>query len=309
MLQPPTPKNQHYVWRHHLDAWTANDGIACYRQADRHGFRTNPKNIASETYFYRVFDLTEAEAKYLDLVIAGRPNYWTQVTCRNFVNLFTHGGKLRRQLDDPGLDEKLRAEIKKQVEYIENSICEQYHVAVEQAGQPLLARLRAGDATFWDNENDACAFTHFIATQYLRTARMRDAIIDIPLPPDVDLARVWPIEHHFRTIEIGAALFDARDRYRAIILKNTSPIHFITGDQPVINLNPTGVLDMKLYYPVTPTCALLLTTDPVEQPRSVSELEARRLNLEIYRWSRDQLYGVDLDYLKAVGVLDKIPLS
>lgn len=253
-----------------------------------------------------MFDLTDAEKNYLDRVIRSLPNAWAQQTCRLFVQIFTHGGELRRQLDKPGLEEKERTKIEQKVQYIERSIVELYHGAIEHEGAPLLARLRARDATFWDNEKDACAFAAFIATQYLRTARMRDAVINISRPPSVNLDRVWPILHHFKTTETGAALHEARGRYRAIILENATPIHFITGDQPVINLNPTNT-DLKLYYPITPTCALLLTADPFDQPRSVSILDAEWLNREIHRWSLDQLYGVDLDYLERICALDKIP--
>lgn len=253
-----------------------------------------------------MFDLTDAEKNYLEHVIRSLPNAWARDTCRLFVKIFTFGEELRRQLDKPGLKEEERTEIEQKIEYVERSIVELYHGAIEHEGDPLLARLRSRDASFWDNEKESCAFAAFIATQYLRTAKMRDVFINISRPPSVNLERVWPILHQFKTTEIGAALHEARSRYRAIIIENATQIHFITGDQPVINLNPTNI-DMKLYYPITPTCALLLTADPFEHPRSVSIREAEWLNREIYRWSLDQLYGVDLDYLKWVCNLDKIP--
>lgn len=305
-MLPPTPKNQHYIWKHYLDAWAPSGKIACYRQRERKAFTPNTKNIASETYFYRVFDLTKPELAYLDGVIQSRPEH-VRETLRGFVEMFQLvANKTRRFLEQHGKpDPVIRAQSQALLDQAERSLGEQYHVAVEQGAIPLLASLRQGDASFWLNESDASVFSYFIATQYLRTARMRNAVVGAVAAVGIDISRIWPIECHFWSTEIGATLFVNRHRYRAVILTNETDVLFITGDQPAINLHPASVPEFKLYYPVTPKTALLLTVDPGELNRSISRLEAERLNHSIYSHSDDQIYGLDKAYLKAVGTLPK----
>jgi Protein of unknown function (DUF4238) len=305
-MLPPTPKNQHYVWQHYLEAWVVGGKIACYRQRDRKPLRTNPKNIASESYFYRVYDLNDHESAYLEAVIASRPNKWAQETHRNFLKLFQLTGKLRAFLAVHGKkDAPTLAASEALLDQAERSLGESYHVAVENKGAPLLALLRLRDASFWLNAEDASDFAYFIATQYMRTARMRNAVVSAIAVRGLDLSRVWSIESHFWATEIGAALFGSRDRYRAVILTNDTAVSFIAGDQPAVNMNAPEEPDMKLFYPVAPNTALMLTVDPAESSRNVTQIEAEHLNHAIYRWSDDQIYGVDPAYLSDISGLDK----
>lgn len=302
---PPTPKNQHYVWKHYLDAWAPSGKIACYRQRERKAFTPNTKNIASETYFYRVFDLTEAELAYLNGVINSQPER-VRETLRGFVDMFQLVAQTRRLLERHGKpDPAIKAQSQALLDQAERCLGEQYHVAIEQRAIPLLDRLRNGDASFRLNERDASCFSYFIATQYLRTARMRNAVVGAVAAAGIDISPVWPIECHFWSTEIGATLFLNRDRYRAVILTNRTDVSFITGDQPAINLHAANIPEFRLYYPVTPETALLLTVDPDEVNRSISHLESERLNHSIYSRSDDQIYGLDKAYLEAIGTIAK----
>ncbi|TGX55819.1 DUF4238 domain-containing protein [Sphingomonas gei] len=308
-MLPPVPKNQHYVWRYYLEAWAVDDLLACYRQRDRKPIRTNPKNIASQTYFYRVPALSEAELNYLELVIANRPDEGARQVHRNFVKLFQMPAKVRQIVERHGRPD-VRAASEALLDHADRSLGERYQVGIENKGLPLLERLKARDAAFWKDGSGIDDFLFFIANQYLRTARMQNLIARITAPPGVDLGKVWSIERHIWATEIGAALLRERERYRAVILVNRTRIPFITGDQPVINLNPSRARDVKLYYPVRPDTALLLTTDDYapDGAKEISAFDAERYNYEMYRWSDDQIYGLDTAYLAEVCALDKMPL-
>ena len=65
----PNSKNQHYVWQHYLNAWAAEGTFCCFRHKDRHLFTTQPKSVASETYFYEAHQLTEADRKFIEAII------------------------------------------------------------------------------------------------------------------------------------------------------------------------------------------------------------------------------------------------
>lgn len=305
-----TPKNQHYVWQHYLEAWTTRGTIACYRQRDRKSFNPGTANIASQTYFYRTFDLTEAESAYLEATIASRPNLAMRESHRGFVAMFQTVARLREMVPPgDGDDRETVLQARALLDQAEKSLGESYHTAVENTGRPLLERLRRGDAGFWHDQDGARDFSYFLAVQYLRTARMKNAVGAAAAAFGIDIERVWPIESHFWATEIGAALFAGRDRYRPVLLSNETATPFITGDQPAINLNAAENPDMRIYYPVAPTLALVLTVDAAEHDRAVTGLEAEHLNHAIYAWSDDQIYGLDAAYLSSMASLTKSLLS
>jgi len=65
-------KNQHYVWQHYLNAWATDGTFCCYRQKDSKLFPTQPKAIASQTYFYEAQQLTAGDINLLRTLSAGR---------------------------------------------------------------------------------------------------------------------------------------------------------------------------------------------------------------------------------------------
>jgi hypothetical protein len=306
------PKNQHYVWKHYLEAWAVDERLSCYRQRDRKLIVTNPKNVASETYFYRLSELTDVELAYLDAVASRAKNDLMREVHQNFVAMFKLTTKLRQLVAVAAPNEAARAASKKLLDQADLSLGELWHVKVEEKGQPLLARLRQRDASFWHNESDVIDFCFFLGTQYMRTARMRQAVCRAMPPFDVDLARVWTIESLIWATEIGAALFRHHETTRATVLVNETALSFIAGDQPVINLKPQADPQPKFYYPVTPDIALQLTmeaADDTAPTRAVTAMEAEHLNHAIYRWSEDQIYGLDGNYLKTLGIMPKVEFS
>lgn len=301
-------KNQHYVWKHYLEAWAVKKLLACYRQRDRKLIATNPKNVASETYFYRLPELSDAEEAYLESLAAGAKNDLMREVHQNFVSMFKFTKFLRKLVAATAPNEEARAASERLLEQADLTLGELWHVKVEEKGEPLLAKLRQRDASFWENEDDAIDFCFFLATQYMRTARMREAVCSAVLPFGVDLGRVWQIESHLWAAEVGAALFRHREVTRATILVSDA-LPLITGDQPVINLKPQTDPRPKFYYPVSPDTALLLSmdmADPKVRTRAISAIEAEVLNHAIYRWSEDQIYGVDGSYLEGLAAMPKV---
>jgi Protein of unknown function (DUF4238) len=68
----PNTKNQHYVWRHYLNAWAETGSFCCYRQAEEKMLSTQPKAVASETYFHELQYLTAADRKFLETFIGDK---------------------------------------------------------------------------------------------------------------------------------------------------------------------------------------------------------------------------------------------
>src|SRR6202044_2147243 len=102
-LIPPNAKNQHYVWRYYLTAWTMGGAFFCYRHKQKQLFVTRPKSIGSETYFYETNEITDADKRYLDSIISKASDKELRELNSNFVDLlqltFRLRGQLRADLD------------------------------------------------------------------------------------------------------------------------------------------------------------------------------------------------------------------
>jgi Protein of unknown function (DUF4238) len=111
----------------------------------------------------------------------------------------------------------------------------------------------------------------------------------------------------------GAALSRENTTYRIAFLKNVTTAPFITGDQPVVNmLDPKATNDLELYYPLSPSLAMVLAKDAGKFPdreRNVTTFEVERYNYEIYDRSEDQLYSNDLAYLRDLVSMGKHMLA
>ncbi|ATP22011.1 MULTISPECIES: DUF4238 domain-containing protein [Sphingomonadaceae] len=283
--------------------------MTCHRQRDRQTITTNPKNVGSSRYFYRVETFSERELEYLQALPNRSKSELARKVALNFIHFFTMTTQLRRLIASlPPRDEETRAKTEELLLNAERGLGEAWHVSVEHKGAPFLDRLRMGDASFWTDEREASDFCFFLGTQFTRTSRMSKAISAIELPAGLDLARLWPVESHLWATDVGAGFTGHRRTTHATILTNDTSTPFITADQPVINLRPQADPISIFYYPVTPTIALHLEIgqpDCQVKTRAVSQFEAERLNHDMYRWSEDQLYGIDGAYLEAVASLPK----
>jgi len=73
-------------------------------------------------------------------------------------------------------------------------------------------------------------------------------------------------------------------------------------------LNPKKTDDVDLYYPLSPTLAIVLTKDSKKFPhqrRRVSQLEVENYNYAIFQASEDQVYSNDETYLRSLVTMGK----
>ena len=298
----PNAKNQHYVWQHYLNAWAAEGTFCCYRQKDEKLFVTQPKVVASETYFYETVQLTDADKTFLEAVISQATDEGLRKLNREYVELIQRPFDLRAQLKSASLPPEVRADLEKKLRWVERNLGECYHAGIENKCQDILDLLRNQNDAFYQDEVRCGDFLYFLSLQYFRTAKMRDGHNKIPSPvPGHDPRRTAHIVNHIYATNVAAGLFRDRKDYRIVFLKNTTAIPFIAGDQPVINmLDPRTTDDLELYYPLSPRLAMVLTGDGVKFPdraRNVTCLEVEHYNYEIYRKSEDQIYSNDRSYL------------
>lgn len=110
--------------------------------------------------------------------------------------------------------------------------------------------------------------------------------------------KAWPLLAAFFGMSMAFNTFK-NDNTRFIFLHNQTKIPFVTGDQPIINVDANNVVDghvvgWKLYYPLSPNLALLI--DQVEDGEryidmSVDQAMARYYNHIEYEEASDFVFS------------------
>lgn len=303
-------KNQHYVWRHYLGAWATSDTFCCYRQRERKLFPTQPKVIANENYFYETQQLTEGDLAFLAAFIGKATDGELRKLNREYVDLTQLSFQIRDKLQSEDLHSSKRAELEDELRWIERNMIERYHSGIEGACCEILDSLRRCDDNFYRDERNVITFLYFLPLQYFRTIKMKEGMGSIASGfQGHDPRRTANILNHICATNVGAGLFRERNVYRIVFLQNETPIPFITGDQPVVNmLNPSSTDDVELYYPLSAHLAMVLTKDTVrykDREVALTSLEVEKFNYAIYSKSFDQVYSGDERYLSSLVALDK----
>ena len=301
----PNAKNQHYVWQHYLNAWAAEGTFCCYRQKDKKLFPTQPKVVASETYFYETQRLTDADKKFLEDFIGRASDERLRALNRDYVKMTQLSFHLRERLSAAYLLPAARTGLENELRWVERNLIERYHAGIENKCQDILDSLRSESDAFYQDEVRSVDFLYFLSLQYFRTAKMREGLRNMPsYVPGHDPRRTAAILNHIHATNVGASLYRERKAYRIVFLRNGTAIPFIAGDQPVINmLDPYATDDLELFYPLAPRLAMVLTNDAVKFPdrtRNVTRLEVEPYNYAIYSRSEDQIYSNDESYLRSL---------
>ena len=149
-------------------------------------------------------------------------------------------------------------------------IIDNLHGQIEQSAIAYLEELRQKKTDFINNDDSAILFFHFIAHQYFRTKRIREAISSALLEifPDHGFDRLKDIVCYIAAVNVGYSLYADRKDLDLIFLENSNDFGFITGDQPVVNLMGTGdgreTKDLALYYPLSPHLSCIVAPKEYE---------------------------------------------
>ena len=256
-----TPGIQHYVWRHHLEAWGNDDGLVhCSRKGAR-PFATNPRNLMAEHNFYEVPHITRADANILKGFAESTGTEELRQLHRGLIDAFegvTNANELIQRSNISTSQEKTAA--RNVVIELEDML----HGEIERNAHPLLAALREKRAEFIRVDKKAINFFRFIAHQYFRTKRIRSAIMEelSRIDTDQDLSKLANLVCHMAAENVGCSLFMDRNEFDLVFLTAADDVGFITGDQPIVNLMGTGdsqeTTELILYYPLKPDLACLV---------------------------------------------------
>lgn len=281
-------KKQHYVWRHYLSQWAEKDQIWCLRENQI--FKTALMNIAQERYFYKSSMLTIHEEKLiLGLINKINPHDHIRLMCLSCYEVYKSTAMYYNQ------------------HYMCNGI-EEYHTQIESKAKKSLELLYKKSLSFIDTEQTKKDFCHFLGVQYTRTKRMREAFIKSI--PDVektfpqyaekfDFLKINSVMSIIYGALIGNVIYD---KLYFSFVESFAETCFITGDQPIFNLDAINIEagkeieKLNLYYPLTPRLSLLLTSEKRDNS-IVSEDEVQKYNSAVFKSSHNMIFSHNKDLL------------
>lgn len=264
-----TKRRQHYVWKKYLNSWATNGRVWTIRTGDAKPFCTDPINVAVERDFYKLHGLTKEDEQLIrkialdsiqDPILKKLNEGWLS----QFSLLFAAEALIRPREDQvTGAKELLDTMLL--------TIEEDGHAQLENTAGKCLDLLLQGHTGFYETAEGATDFSYFISHQYLRTKRMQDGVFASMARlgmPKQQCKRIWPILRHIFATSISYSIFIRRGTMKLILLNCTPGMEFITCDQPVLNtyagwkLDSPAPTEVELYYPISPTQAVLLTDKP-----------------------------------------------
>jgi Protein of unknown function (DUF4238) len=298
--------NQHYVWQAYLRAWTIDGNLWCLRSGKL--YPSSTRNVGSERLFYALPDLTPIDLDFIEKAAIDKSPDALKSGHREHLEMYTGPWNLRRFVENnPDIDPELRSFVLMKLEEEIANAEENYHNDIEDAFLPILELLRAGNATFYERDDDVIDFLHAISTQYFRTRNVKENVIAAVKIPNDMIRRIWSPLSHIFAVNVGSSFYRERRLHKIVLLDNVSGTSFIAGDQPIINLHATPFdnippTELEFYYPLTPTKAMffLKASNPTESGILSSPDEVRRYNILIAQNSHEQIFADSREGLEAM---------
>lgn len=176
---------------------------------------------------------------------------------------------------------------------------------IENAAWPILDSLIKGKTGWVHNDKLAFRMFFYIFSQRVRTPGfIKKAMAGYSeMEFDKDMIAGGLYRRHILAVDSAAIMLSIRPRMTFRVLKATNGAEFITGDLPVVELNPEHSKDY--YFPLSPERAFLFGPRMNFDRRNAVILKAdpesaALLNQAIARDSANQIYGASLDSLQDI---------
>ncbi len=292
----PKKDHQHHVWRAYLAAWGGDGGkIWCLGGGKVYGAR--PANLAAAKHFYKLEALSEAEINLIRLLTVVGDNI--HPARKQFHEDFLAALMAPLRLMDLLKEEHpIPRELDEFISGYQTNVLEDYYGRIEDNFVPRLEKIKAGDLSFWNDDEECIVFFDYLLSQYMRTKAIREKTISrLKANMAMDLSRIWNVLAIMFGTNIGSSLFVERGRRKLIVLENRTGAEFLTGDQPVLNLlgkGPEPTTGVMLYYPISPSRALLLTEAEGVSPYSsetLTDADVAALNDRVVKAAHRQVFA------------------
>ncbi|PZA10764.1 hypothetical protein DNX69_15565 [Rhodopseudomonas palustris] len=279
-------RRHHHVWQTYLRPWTTDRGLFCLQ--DGRVFPSGTRVLAVQTDFYKLQRLTPHDLTLLKLLFGqGHP-----------AAVRTHASLVAGLIAPFESAERFRgspnwSEIEAQLDEHASNVLEDYHASIESSFRPSLERALAGDLGFYADDDECITFLNYLCTQYLRTRGIKERVLEL----SPALERVWNVIIHIAATNVGASLYLERKRRKLVVVQNFSKVPFVVSDQPAINLKgrrPVPTDRLSIYYPISPTAALLMADvdeEPLFSATGLTAEQANELNHLVVRAAHLQVFA------------------
>jgi hypothetical protein len=271
-------KGQHHVWRHYISSW-ANSNKVWTLVRSKVLSPQSTEDVGKKRYMYKVVPPTLEEhnlAKKFYQIDKMSPERkrMAEGWIKPFELLY-----YTNELKEKGYVES--EETIEEINYQLNNMEEDLHSSFEKDALKYFTSFKENDFTIIEDDDNRVEFCFFVALQFFRTLRNKNAMLRVLTHEGVKQAldKTWNWGKFIFANNIGYHLYKGS----ITIYTNITTLPFITSDQPVINLDATYMFDgtppetMRLYYPISPDVAIVFENG----------------DKEVYRKSLDDYYLIE----------------
>lgn len=284
---PQITEQQHYVPSHFLSAW-CNNGLLWVSNKDGKLFQQKPKNVAKDKGIYSLEAMTADEfiESFSDIITLrqGINPYLFQLIMDNTVSNLLFKEIINGQISGDDYDKIISFIVKenlcsqaqinllslmkkihdigvipKEIEHfcIKHFIegIEPFITNVEHLGFPLIEKLRNNDSSFLRSSYERECFLLYVGLQVFRVLKFTNLAEKFGQikPKTLKLTRPIFVAYIVNYLQVNWNEFIFN------IVDNTTELEFITGDNPICNLdNNVRTRYLDLYFPISPTKAVFI---------------------------------------------------
>ncbi|GEM_PF-1355300 len=201
-----------------------------------------------------------------------------------------------------------------EMDVISHNLGEEYQSDFEHVGIKFLEELKNENLKIFENQEELKNFYIYLSIQYTRTKNIKNNIIKSITTPKTETDKPFikrieeeklNIENMWKFLQYSFAfdlvsILNSNKKNKIYLLKSETT-HFLTCDQPIINLEKN---ELELYYPISPDKAIIITSKEKykKQIEVISDKEIDKFNQFMVDNCEDQVYSDNENLLKNISL-------
>lgn len=289
MYKGPITKLQHTVPREYLSSWF-NGVIYTLRQGSNVPFPVRSlMGIEAESYFYQFPKLSESEEKTLDII--AQTLEIPQEIYSSFKMATVGSASFKELLETSPF---ATAQDKELANKIVRNGAEPLMSEIESKAWPVLKMLLRGDCSL--DESDKKAFAKYMIYQMCRGKKFSQCCNQKCGQFSAEsMTKIGDYLRWLLAMMICSNVLPHVNNKTFLLLDNLTEIEFITGDAPVFNLASGSDGKFDLYFPISPTRAIIFVdTDRANEYQHLSKPtkdNVNKLNEQLCRNCVEQIHA------------------